>query len=67
MTEESIPAEKVIEAFGGNAKVAKLCDITPGAVSQWKHNGIPKAQLNYLKAKRPKLFATLLPAKVAPQ
>lgn len=67
MTEETIPAERVIEAFGGNAKVAKLCDITPGAVSQWKHNGIPKAQLNFLKAKRPKLFAALLSPKATPQ
>ena len=27
--------EKIIAAFGGNATVAELCGVTPGAVSQW--------------------------------
>lgn len=41
--------ELFIESIGGVTKVAKLCGITRGAVSQWKNNGIPKAQLNFLK------------------
>ncbi|WP_180295894.1 Cro/CI family transcriptional regulator [Snodgrassella alvi] len=38
-----------IDALGGVSKVAKICGITKGAVSQWRKKGIPKAQLNYLK------------------
>jgi hypothetical protein len=59
MNEKTISPEKVIEALGGNAKTAKLCEVTPGAVSQWVQNGIPRAQLKFLKAVRPKVFAQL--------
>ncbi|PIT26685.1 Cro/CI family transcriptional regulator [Snodgrassella alvi] len=38
-----------IDALGGVTKVAKICGITRGAVSQWRQRGIPKAQLNYLR------------------
>ena len=38
----------LIEKIGGVSKVAKICQITPSAVSQWKKNGIPKAQVNFL-------------------
>ena len=48
--------EKIIESLGGNAKTAALCEVTPGAVSQWLHNGIPKAQLRFIKLARPDLF-----------
>jgi hypothetical protein len=47
---------EIIAQFGGAAKIAVLCEITVAAVSQWRHNGIPKAQLNFLKLKRPDLF-----------
>ena len=41
--------KKFLMTIGGVTKVAKLCGITRGAVSQWKKNGSPKAQLNFLK------------------
>lgn len=63
MTQETYDARQVIEAFGGTNATAQLCDITPGAVSQWVHNGIPKAQLMYLKTKRPRVFRALDAAK----
>lgn len=56
MTKETIPAEKVIRELGGPAKIAKLCDITRSAVCQWKKNGIPKGQLNFLRLARPDVF-----------
>ncbi|MEC5164045.1 hypothetical protein [Janthinobacterium sp. CG_S6] len=56
MSEVNIAPEKVIELLGGNAKTAALCEVTPGAVSQWIHNGIPKAQLKFLKLARPDVF-----------
>ncbi len=39
---------QIINAFGGTAKVASLCQVTPGAVSQWRQHGIPRGHLNFL-------------------
>nr|WP_319566244.1 Cro/CI family transcriptional regulator [uncultured Rhodoferax sp.] len=58
--------EKIISDLGGVSEVARLCEVTPQAVSQWTgvnpENGekreIPKARLMYLKAIRPDVFAT---------
>lgn len=44
---------KFIKELGGVSAVAKICGITRGAVSQWQKNGIPKAQMNFLKEKFP--------------
>jgi hypothetical protein len=59
MTEENYGAEDVIEAFGGPTKTAELCEVTKSAVSQWKTNGIPKAQLKFLQAAHPEVFNQL--------
>jgi len=32
---------EIIDTLGGTFAVAKRCGVTPGAVSQWKHNGLP--------------------------
>lgn len=42
-----------IDDLGGTVSVAKACEITKGAVSQWRKNGIPKAQLKFLSLKFP--------------
>lgn len=47
---------KIIDQLGGSLKVAALCDVTVGAVSQWRRAGIPRARLMYLKAVRPDVF-----------
>ena len=44
---------KFIKELGGVSVVASICGITRGAVSQWQKNGLPKAQMNFLKAKFP--------------
>ena len=49
-------ANKVIDALGGTVEVSKMCNVTTGAVSQWRDNGIPDARLMYLKVIRPKVF-----------
>jgi hypothetical protein len=59
MTEENYGAEEVIEAFGGPTQTAVLCEVSKSAVSQWKTNGIPKAQLKFLRAARPDVFERL--------
>jgi hypothetical protein len=56
MTELNIEAIEAIEQLGGNAKVAEICEVSRAAVSQWRHNGIPKAQRKFLKAVRPEVF-----------
>ena len=48
--------EEIIDALGGTAKVAKLCEVDPAAVSQWRRNGIPNARLMFLKLARPDVF-----------
>ena len=47
---------KIIERLGGTTKTAALFQVTPGAVSQWLENGIPKARLMYLEIARPDVF-----------
>lgn len=47
---------KLIDGLGGTSKVARLCEVTTGAVSQWRYSGIPKARLMFLKLARPDAF-----------
>jgi hypothetical protein len=47
---------KLIDELGGTSRVAEMCDLTTGAISQWRTNGIPKPWLKFFKAKRPDLF-----------
>lgn len=49
-------ANTVIDRLGGTAVVAKLCDVRPPSVSEWRKHGIPHARLMYLKAIRPDVF-----------
>lgn len=65
------PDAALIEALGGTSKVAALCDIKSPSVSEWKRNGIPKAQRNFLRATHPDVVnayeAGTLPAFLANQ
>lgn len=52
-----IPA--IIEQFGGTSEMARLCEVAPSAVSQWKaKNHIPQAHIKFLRLQRPDLFPT---------
>lgn len=51
-------ANQVIDALGGTVAVARLCDTSPSAVSQWRASGIPHARLMYLRVVRPDVFET---------
>lgn len=46
----------LIDALGGTVEAAKLCEVKPQAVSQWRIDGIPKARMMFLRLKRPDLF-----------
>jgi DNA-binding transcriptional regulator YdaS (Cro superfamily) len=47
---------ELIDALGGPSAVAKLLEVTPQAVSQWREKGIPRARKMYLRLVRPDLF-----------
>ena len=46
----------LIDKLGGPSAVAKLLEVTPQAVSQWRDKGIPRARMMYLRLIRPDLF-----------
>ena len=41
----------LLQLLGGTNKVARMCEVEPAAVSQWKKNGIPREQLMFLAAR----------------
>lgn len=55
---DSIPNHDatLIEEAGGTTAVARLCGVKPPSVSEWKRNGIPKAQRNFLRLALPTVF-----------
>ena len=58
MNTNPTPSE-IIDALGGTTEVARLCDIKPPSVSDWRKNGIPKAQFKFLRLARPAVFRQL--------
>ena len=51
-----IDPNKIIDRLGGTSATARLCEIEPASVSEWRTKGIPKARVLYLKAIRPDAF-----------
>jgi hypothetical protein len=41
----------IIDLLGGTGKVAKMCDVAPAAVSQWRIRGIPADKFMVLGAR----------------
>lgn len=52
-------ANIIIDRLGGTSEVARLCEIKPPSVSEWRKTGIPKAQLKFLKLARPDVFTDI--------
>lgn len=52
-------ANRIIDELGGTGAVAKLCDVSEPAVSQWRSNGIPPLRLKLLRFQHPKVFRRL--------
>lgn len=50
---------KIIDELGGTSAVAKMFEVKPASVSEWRINGIPKARRQTLKLMRPDLFWNL--------
>lgn len=55
------PDSQIIDALGGTAAVAALCNIKSPSVSEWRRVGIPPARRQFLELLRPEAFG------VAPQ
>lgn len=58
MPKEKSPDE-IINALGGTNEVARLCEVRPPSVSEWRHLGIPKARMMFLRLAKPEVFAAL--------
>lgn len=52
----AMKSSEIIEALGGTVETARLCEVSPQAVSQWRIDGIPHAREMYLRAVRPDVF-----------
>lgn len=46
----------IIDRLGGTTEVARLCQIKPPSVSEWRTTGIPPARRQYLQLLRPDAF-----------
>ncbi|AWH54160.1 Rha family transcriptional regulator [Stenotrophomonas sp. ESTM1D_MKCIP4_1] len=49
-------ASTIIDRLGGTGSVARLCEVRPASVSQWRLNGIPAARRQFLQLLRPDAF-----------
>lgn len=48
---------EIIDRLGGTTAVARMFEIEPPSVSEWRTEGIPKARLMYLKLAHPEVFS----------
>lgn len=46
----------LIDDLGGTYAVARLCQVAPPSVSEWRKSGIPKARRMFLELARPEVF-----------
>lgn len=45
-------ADRIIDELGGTVAVAELCNISSGAVSQWRDAGIPEPRMQFFRVLR---------------
>jgi hypothetical protein len=57
----SLTDSQIIDALGGTSETARLCEVQPASVSEWRKTGIPKARLMFIRLARPELFSTPTP------
>lgn len=58
----SIEPNTAIDLLGGTNAAAVFFEVTSGAVSQWRNDGIPRARAMYLRATRPDVYDAALKA-----
>jgi hypothetical protein len=47
---------EIIDRLGGTTEVARICQIKPPSVSEWRWTGIPQARRQFLELLRPDAF-----------
>lgn len=47
---------EIIDRLGGTTEVARICQIKPPSVSEWRSSGIPAARRQFLALLRPDAF-----------
>jgi hypothetical protein len=52
---------EIIDRLGGTTEVARICQIKPPSVSEWRSSGIPAARRQFLNLLRPDVFAAQPP------
>lgn len=57
---------EIIDRLGGTSEVARICQIKPPSVSEWRTSGIPSARRQFLTLLRPDVF-TAQPAQTERQ
>lgn len=48
---------EIIDRLGGTTEVARICQIKPPSVSEWRSSGIPAARRQFLELLRPEAFS----------
>jgi hypothetical protein len=56
MAKQKHPDSEIIDRLGGTSVVAKFTELTTGAISQWRHNGMPEPWKKYFQTIRPDAF-----------
>jgi hypothetical protein len=56
MSKNKHPDSEIIDLLGGTSVVAKFTNLTTGAISQWRTNGMPDAWKKYFETIRPDAF-----------
>ena len=56
---KELSSNEIIDALGGTAATALLCQVKDPSVSEWRKSGIPSARLMFIKLARPDLFGAL--------
>lgn len=51
-------SNKIIDELGGTSEVARICNVQPPSVSEWRKTGIPEARLMFLRLLRPDVFTS---------
>jgi hypothetical protein len=52
----SLTDNQIIDALGGTSETARLCEVQPASVSEWRKTGIPKARMMFIRLARPDIF-----------
>ena len=48
MSKLQLTDSHLVDLLGGTSKVARMCNVAPAAVAQWKIRGIPHGHLLFL-------------------